>query len=82
MAVYNFIEENVGKKDADKFLFKVEKVVNLIAQNPYMFKASGTAKNVRVGLINRRHSVLYRVYENSIHILFFWDNRQEPLFYK
>lgn len=79
-AIYDFIEKNVGKKAADNFLINIDKVVNLIANNPYMFKSSNFDKNVRVGLVNRRHSLLYTVSENNIYILFIWDNKQEPLF--
>lgn len=79
-AIYDFIEKNVGKKDADKFLIRIEKVLNLIATNPYMFKSSNFDKSVRVGLINKQHSFLYKVSENNIYILFIWDNKQEPLF--
>jgi hypothetical protein len=57
---------------------KAEKVVALIATQPLMFKASDFDENIRIGLITRQCSLFYRVTDTSIHLLFFWDNRQEP----
>ena len=78
-SVYNFISNKFGINTADKFALKAEKVVELIAGYPFMFKATAIDKNVRVALISKQTSLFYRVTDTSIHLLFFWDNRQEPL---
>ena len=77
-SVYDFINAKFGSGTADKFVSKAEKVVTLIAEYPLMFKASTIDKNVRIALITRQTSLFYQVTNNSIHLLFFWDNRQEP----
>lgn len=79
-STYQFILEKFGVASANKFLLKSEKIVTLIAEHPLMFKASDIDQNVRVALINKRCSLFYRVTDIAIHLLFFWDNRQEPLF--
>ncbi|HEY8928537.1 MAG TPA: type II toxin-antitoxin system RelE/ParE family toxin [Mucilaginibacter sp.] len=78
--IYNFIQGRFGERSANKFLEQVDKIVVLISTQPYMFKASTVDESVRIGLITKQCSVFYRVRENSIELLFFWDNRQEPLF--
>ena len=80
-SVYNFISNQFGSNSADKFALKAEKTIVLIAEHPFMFKASSIDKNVRIGLISKQTSVFYRVTETSVHLLFFWDNRQKPLVY-
>jgi plasmid stabilization system protein ParE len=77
--IYNFIQNKFGIRPADKFVLKAEKIISLIAQYPYMFKASTIDEKVRVGLISKQTSLFYRVTDTSIHLLFFWDNRQEPI---
>jgi plasmid stabilization system protein ParE len=79
-AVYHFILEKFGINSANKFLLKSEKVIKLIAEHPLMFKASDIDENVRVALISKQCSLFYRATDTAIHLLFFWDNRQEPLF--
>ena len=78
-SVYNFIRNQFGSHAADKFAFKTEKIIWLIAENPLMHKASPIDENVRIGLITKQTSIFYRITGTSIHLLFFWDNRQEPV---
>jgi len=77
-SVYNFINTKFGTNSADKFALKAEKIIDLIAEYPYMFKATPFDKNVRIGLISKQTSLFYRVTATSVHLLFFWDNRQDP----
>ena len=76
---YNFIIDKFGIRTAEKFTIKAEKTIALIAEHPYMFKASVIDENVRIALISNQTSLFYRVTETSIDILFFWDNRQDPI---
>jgi plasmid stabilization system protein ParE len=78
-SVYNFIHNKFGIKTADKFVSKSEKTIQLIAQHPLMFKATTIDENIRIGFISKQTSLFYRVTDNAVHLLFFWDNRQEPI---
>jgi plasmid stabilization system protein ParE len=78
-SVYNFICIKFGLRTADKFLLKAAKTISLIATQPFMFKSSTIDENIRVGFVNKQCSLFYRVTDTSIHLLFFWDNRQEPI---
>ncbi len=79
-AVYYYIEKDFGTRSADKFLSDTEKTLLLISENPLMFRASAFDINVRVGFISKQTSLFYRVSNETIHLLFFWNNRQEPVF--
>lgn len=76
--VFQFINHNFGKTSADKFILKADKCIDLISANPLMFKSSKIDESIRVGLITKQCSLFYQVTENSINLLYFWDNRQEP----
>lgn len=78
-SVYHFIQHKFGNTAANKFLRKAEKTIKLIAEHPLMFKSSTIAENVRIALITQQCSLFYLVNENSVDLLFFWDNRQEPI---
>ncbi len=67
-----------GDKSAEKFVERTYAVLDTIAQQPYLFKAYH-GNDVRKGLITKHTSVVYRVVHDRIEVLFFWDNRQEPI---
>lgn len=78
--IYEIVEDKFGKKTADNFLSKAENTIALIAEHPFMFKATSIDVNVRKCFISKQTSLFYRVTETSVHLLYFWDNRQEPFF--
>ncbi|MFB9841554.1 type II toxin-antitoxin system RelE/ParE family toxin [Mucilaginibacter ginsenosidivorans] len=80
LSVYNFIKNEFGVIAAEKFSAKAEKTISLVAEHPFLFKASMIDENVRVGLIAKQTSLFYKITDTSITLLFFWDNRQEPFF--
>lgn len=80
LSITSFVENRWGRKMADGLIEKTYKTISLISEQPFMFKASLIHKNIRHGLINRHLSFLYEVHPTYIAILYFWDNRQDPLF--
>lgn len=78
-AVYHFVENKFGQRPADKFLEKAERIIDLLAVQPELFKVSAIHEDVRIALITKQCSLFYQVKTDAIHLLFFWDNRQEPL---
>ena len=73
------IEDKWGFKQAGIFVKRVQQISNLIAEQPYLFRASIT-RDLRQAIVSKQTSMFYEVKETTINILFFWDNRQEPLF--
>ena len=74
----NQIEVKWGTASAEKFVRSANKVIGSISTQPYLFKASYTA-NIRKAVITGQTSMFYEVHATHIVILFFWDNRQEPV---
>ena len=74
-----FIEANWSRKDAETFVKHTQKVIMLIADQPYMYKAS-INNDVRQAVITKQTSMFYEVHRDFITVLYFWDNRQEPVF--
>lgn len=78
-AIVLFIGDIWGEKEAQKFIKRTQEVLSAIADQPYLFKASLTV-NIRKGLISKQSSVFYEIHPTQINILWFWDNRQDPIF--
>jgi plasmid stabilization system protein ParE len=78
ISVFKFICQNFGEKSGDKFVEKAGKIIKLVSEQPFMYKASAIDERVRIALITKQSSLFYHVHGESIRLLFFWDNRQEP----
>ena len=77
-AIVLFIENGWGEKRAEIFVKHTQKVLSLISNQPYMYKASITG-SVRQAVITPQTSVYYEIHDDYITLLFFWDNRQDPI---
>lgn len=73
------IEEKWTVKEVSAFIKKMNNTFDIISHSPYAYPST-RYENIRRAVISRQTSVLYRVSEEYIEILFFWDNRQDPLF--
>jgi plasmid stabilization system protein ParE len=80
MEIVDFLNEKWTKKEIDAFAEQTDKVIEQIAENPYMFVATEKRKNVRKGLVNKLVSLFYRVKprKKEIELLRFSDNRMDP----
>jgi hypothetical protein len=56
------------------------KAIEIIRKSPLIFQATETNMNVRKAFIHKSCSMFYKVNSTNIEILFFWDNRQDPIF--
>lgn len=72
------IEDRWGTRSAEKFVQETHKTINTISTQPYLFNASYAA-NIRKAVISKQTSMFYQIHSAHIAILFFWDNRQEPI---
>ena len=80
--VATYIFRRFGLRHAERFMEQVDEKVSIIMQNPNM----GTVDSLfeerpleyRSVVINRLSKLVYRYDNNTIHIVAFWDTRQEP----
>jgi plasmid stabilization system protein ParE len=77
--IVSFIEDHWSTSSSDKFIIKVKKLLITISNQPFLFPESGI-ENVRKAVITKQTSVFYEIYPDKIMLVFFWDNRQDPLF--
>jgi plasmid stabilization system protein ParE len=69
-----------GEHELNEFRKRVYKVVETISQFPTIFKVVNNIQNVHKAFIHKNCSMFYRVDGTTINVLFFWDNRQDPIF--
>ena len=78
-AIQSQIRERWGQSAVAKFERRTVKIVDTISKSPLIFQSIRENPNIRKGIINRNCSFFYEIRRNRIEVLFFWDNRQEPL---
>jgi plasmid stabilization system protein ParE len=71
-----FLETNWTEKELRKLSNALDKTLNLIAQNPYLFQSSDYKKDVRRAVILSLNSLYYRIKNQDVEILSFFSNRQ------
>ncbi len=73
-----YLEEHWTKKELRNLATNLEKTLNLISNNPYLFQASEIKEDVRRAVVLKLNTLYYRVNKNNVEILTFFSNRQNP----
>ena len=76
--VLEYLDEFWGQKHVYKFIENTEKVLLLICRYPELYEPVDGYANLRKAILHKNCSFLYRITDNAIEVLVFWDNRQEP----
>lgn len=72
-----YLEREYGLESALRFMDKTDAALDQISS----FPESGVPtlkETIRKKVINKQISVLYQIDEETIELLHFWDNRQNP----
>ena len=78
-AIVVYLENSFGNNIAKKFIAKADSSIQTIASFPNLYQAISLKQNVRKATISKVCSFYYEINDNTIVILYFWDNRQEPI---
>jgi plasmid stabilization system protein ParE len=73
------IQAKWGEREMNEFRKRTYKVIDIIRKFPLVFQAIENTDKVRKAFIHKNCSMFYLIGDTYIEILFFWDNRQEPL---
>ena len=71
-----FLETNWTEKELRKLSNALDKTLNLISQNPYLFQSSDFKKNIRRAVILSLNSLYYKIKDQDVEIISFFSNRQ------
>ncbi|RZA03404.1 MAG: hypothetical protein EOP47_03065 [Sphingobacteriaceae bacterium] len=77
LEVLDYLQQNWTIREIEAFINRTEQVIEYINQNPAYYpysKESDTYKCIIVGQV----SLFYRLNQQKIELLRFWDNRQNP----
>lgn len=73
-----YIENEWGTKSSQKFVGKVNRLLQTLRNQSGVGKIEIKEKGIRAFVFTRQNTVFYRIKENKIIILAIFDNRRNP----
>ncbi len=81
-ATARYILRMFGKQTKDSFMEEVRQTAELLGEQPYMGKIEPYLAHrpvkYRSIVVNRLNKIVYRIDDDAIRIVAFWDTRREP----
>ena len=74
-SVIHFLQEHWSEKEIVKFVQRAEIVIKHIERHPLSYRSAGK-EDIREALVTKQNLLLYRIEENRIYLLYFWDTRK------
>jgi len=77
--ILDYLDTARTEKEIKNFIERTEEALNHILKNPFLYPHSRRKKRIHRCVIARQVSLFYRINNQSIELLVFWDNRQDPV---
>ena len=73
-----FLETNWTEKELRNPAKEIEKTIDLLSRNPLLFQSSDLNLAVRLVVVAKKNTLYYRINGNTIEVLSFFSNSQNP----
>lgn len=73
----NYLLNDWSVKVAQNFIEQTEEILDLIIKSPFIFPST-KYKTIRKAVLRKQISIFYKVEENRIYLIRFWNNYQNP----
>ncbi len=77
-SIIAYLQKNWGDKVTRNFVTHTYQIIELLALNPEMGSIEYAEKQIRGIVITKHNTLFYRVEEEKLILLTFFDNRQHP----
>ncbi|WZL88509.1 type II toxin-antitoxin system RelE/ParE family toxin [Salinimicrobium sp. 3283s] len=74
----DYLQKNWTDRELKSFSQELDNTLQLISKNPELFPASKSRKSIRRVVVAKYNSLYYRINKDSVEILSFFSNRQDP----
>ncbi len=73
-----YLENKWTKREIKKFAKLLDKQLNLISKNPYLFPKSDKSFSLRKSVLSKQTTIYYTINNSEIRIVTIFNNRQNP----
>ena len=74
-----FLELNWTEKELRKLAIEIEKTIDLLSHNPMLYQPSDLNIQARRVVVAKKKTLYYRINGNTVEVLSFFSNRQNPI---
>lgn len=75
--ILNYLEQNWSLKQVEEFINRTDQVIEFIAKRSKQYIYS-KKKDAYRAVVTKQVSLYYRIKEDHVELLVFWDTRQDP----
>ena len=76
--IFEYLEDNWSVKVKNDFKKKLNKEVNHLRKNPYMYQPSNIGKNIRRCFITKHNAMYYRIKRKEVEIITIHNTSSDP----
>jgi plasmid stabilization system protein ParE len=77
-SIIKYLEEEWGDRVTRNFVIRTYEILELLAKNPEMGPVEHFERQIRGFVITKHNTLFYRIEEDKLILLNFFDNRQHP----
>ena len=77
-AIIEYLQGEWGERVTRNFVTRTYQILELLATNPEMGSVEHFEKQIRGIVITKHNTLFYRIEEEKLILLNFFDNRQDP----
>jgi plasmid stabilization system protein ParE len=77
LQVLEYLQEKWTEKEVNNFITRTETVLFHISQNPLQYSYS-KRYDVHKCVVRKQVSLYYNIKQDTVELISFWDNRQDP----
>lgn len=75
--IIEYLENVWSERQVKDFIIETDKVLTYVSKYPTLFRKT-SKKNIHEVLVTKHNLLLYKIYPDRIHLIMFWDTRQNP----
>ena len=76
--ILTYLENNWSTKEINKFATLLDRQLNRIQNNPFLFAESESRSTIRKSVLTKQVSIYYRIKNKTVELISLFDNRQNP----
>lgn len=76
--ILSYLEQRWDNQVILNFFDKVENILTIISDQPELFPEINEQERIRKCVIVKQISLYYKIKQDQIDLIAFWDNRQNP----
>ena len=77
-SIITYLQNEWGDRVTRNFVIRTYQILELLAENPEMGSVEHFEKQIRGFVITKHNTLFYRIEEDKLILLNFFDNRQHP----